>query len=450
MTRQVWIGVVSAVVIVAVGIGGFAGWQAWQGRCVADFRDIPADDLPDVSLPADYVANADQPAEPALSAQAPFGEPRAAIPNPRRPQLTGAGMVVQYRPVSVIDGWSAEAVWGRTQDGYSYAAEPIGDHLVLAHVSDDELTVAVTKRVSGDLLECHRIANGADAPDLDVRTAGGAQVDERSIALIHRVPDRGLSLLRTDVYSGEVVWQRSEDREHLSDFVHRAGDVLVTTFMDDGLQAGWDTIFNLGRTVRPEWLRLSAFSVVDGAPVWDYGFEDDHGGAPFAHQVVGTTDELVVVRASRLDDGSDTIENFLLALDASTGIPAWTEVLPSVSSSYYSVAGLFDDVVVTVESDKESQHRAAWLAGYDVNSGDELWRVENQTTDLLEGSAVIDGALAVPGLSRHGLELIDLHTGNSETHFDGLSVLEVTTDDLTAGVTFLIDSDPVFMVYALR
>nr|WP_246221018.1 PQQ-binding-like beta-propeller repeat protein [Phytoactinopolyspora mesophila] len=371
------------------------------------------------------------------------------IDHPRDTDLAGNGIVLQShgRNLAVTDSSTGQTTWARDQRGISYGTLSFGDRLAMAQVPENQaLTVATVDVTDGEVLACAQIGEAVENPGYRVRQAAGAAVGDDSVALIQRQPGDQFGLFMVDVREGEIRWQRTVELDTMPELVDGAGDALVASQVPPGSTEAWSFTVDRRDNYPPEMLRLHAFSLADGTPIWDFGLDHDAGEQHFVHQVIGTTSERVVVRASRFDESSETIENHVIGLDATTGEPRWSHQLPPSPFDSYSEGRVFGDVVIVAETDDDPDSLYGSLVGYHASTGDQLWQTENVTSSLERG-ALLDDTAVLPGLSRRGILTIDLQSGDTSTAFDGLDVSEIIVDDTTLGVTFFFHGDPTLILY---
>lgn len=436
-----YVGVGLAVVLVA-GLLVWRPWTADADPCTAALT--PTDELP-AATTLDELTKPEQ-ARILTEPGVPFGPQRVAVPHPESPRLAVGGVVVQHSSAGLagaLDARTGEQVWAFEQNGTAYGATQVGGGMVLVQHADGSPATAVSVGIEdGQVRNCATF--GADEPV--ARTGTVVTVAQRTVALLRREepndPTAALSMI--DPTRAEPLWTREVELPRSIEYGYPTGDVLVFGAAGPDPTSAWQLAVDERDNVTPEDRLLYAFAADDGAPLWEYSPEDV-ANEDWASQVIGTGFDLVVVRATHLEEGGEVLRNRLIALDEQTGEEIWSIDLPNNSATYYEQATLFGDIVVDSESDPQ-RGTFADLVGRDLYTGQELWRIENRINGLERAGLVGDIAL-ISGKSLRGMELVDIRTGESRTVFDGLSVLSASADGTSIGVELLIGGDPVLVTY---
>lgn len=435
MGRGRWI--LAGAGLAAVLVAGVLVWRPWSSD-----PSVPPDPCevaigvagwPPVSTPVEEVAGPDE-LRVLTDTAAPFGRPRLAVTGMTSPRLVGDGVLVQHsfpdEPVTALDARSGSLLWMVTQRGTGYGGQLFGDRIVLVQrAASGPATAVSVGLLDGEVRGCTTFDE--DEP----RSEYGSMVTvaDRALALLRWPGRNSATLSLVDPTRAEPVWTSAVDVPRSAGVGHAAGDTLV-------FGSPWADVTG-ERGLSEADLRLYAFSTEDGSPSWQYAHQD------FAHRVVGTDADDVVVYAGRLDEANDVVENRLAVLDARTGEPRWSAELPDSwpAAQFVGSATLIGDVVVAVEFDPE-RGTPAYLSGRDVATGRPLWRIDNRVANL-NGAAVLGDVALFPGSTSQGLEVIDVRTGGSRTVFEGRSVTAVTADETSIGVEFLLRGDPVLVLY---
>lgn len=451
--------VLTVVVVAAGGIVGYGIWRGSGDECADTVREADPSNLPRVAAPQELAAtvldtieeeNGRPVSDPSTInegaaialAPSPFGTPRVTMIDPDVEFIGDHRLLDSGDPVTVTDSRTGELIWARERPGFDSGAIAVGDRVVIPW-TDDSLTVATINMADGDLLGCARTDDSAVAAE---GAGAAARVDQDGLALVFPAPEHGVGLTTVDVRGSRIELQRMVDLDFAPSAVDVAGGHVITTRVShDPLDAWTTSTLDVERRRGERW-DLRALSLADGDLAWDYAF-DDGGGRPYVHQVVGVTDPLVLVHATRHDKRAGIIENELVAVDATTGTAQWSDHLPSQIDGYYTEARLLGDVVLTKEADENDPNRVgAWLAGYDAATGDRLWRIPSTVPDL-DGAAIVGDEAVLAGGTFAGLTLVDLRTGRSRTAFDGISISSIDVDDTAVGVEYYLGSTKVLMIY---
>jgi outer membrane protein assembly factor BamB len=426
-------GVVVGVGLVAVLAAGLLMW--WPSPSVRPCEGAVAEgwQVPDAAPLDSVVWRVELRALTEVSA--PFGPQRVAVPHPWSPQLTGDGVLVQHslEEIAALDARTGKELWGFKQHGTSLGATHAGADTVLVQQRSGELTAVGVDRRSGKTSSCTTF------PERTAELTHGITVAtaNRDIAVLRRtVTGKGSILSLVDPDLDKPVWTREVDLTGRFTTGYAAGDTIVFSVAGENpvsvIDLATDQIDNYSQEER----RLHGFSVKNGEPRWSYL----SGGAS---QVVGTDADHVVVRVSVLNPATNTMSNRLTVLDAREGVPLWAVDLPASSPDNYDQARLFGDVVVSTETDPTL---GASLTGRDLRTGTQLWRISNRTTHLYRSALVGDTAL-IPGLANQGLEIIDVHTGESRTTLAGVTVRGVTADETSIGVETSVSVGALLVLY---
>jgi outer membrane protein assembly factor BamB len=423
-------GVVAGVGMVAVLAAGLLVWwpspsvRPCEGAVAEGGRVPAAVPLDNLVWPVELRALTGVPA--------PFGPQTVAVPQPWSPELTGDGVVVQrsQAKIAALDARTGKELWTFQQHGTSYGAADTDADVVLVQQRSGELTTVGVDQRSGKTSSCTTF------PEREAELATGFAVatENRDIAVL-RWPVIGkngiLSLVDPDL--GKPVWTREVDLTSKFTNGYAAGDTIVFSVAGENPVSAINLATDQSGDYSQEERRLHGFDVKNGEPLWVY----PSGGAS---QVVGTDADHVVVRVSELNPATNTMSNRLTVLDAREGTPLWSVDLPASSPGNYEQARLFGDVVVTTETDR------AHLTGRDLLTGNQLWRITNRTTHLEHSTMIGDTAL-IPGLAEQGLEIVDVHTGESRTVLAGVSVLGVTADETSIGVETRVSVGRLLVLY---
>lgn len=427
---------------VVVGIGLVAvlaaGLLVWWPRSSSPVRPCEGAVAEGVRVPAavpldNQVWPVEQRALTGVSA--PFGPQRVAVPQPWSPRLTGDGVVVQHSDtkIAALDARTGKELWTFQQHGRSYGAVHTDAGIVLVQHRNGELTAVGVDQRSGKTSGCTTF------PERESELATGTTVAtaNRDIAVLRwPVIGKNGTLSLVDPALGKPVWTREVDLTSKFTTGYAAGDTIVFSVAGENPVSAINLATDQSGNYSQEERRLRGFSVRNGEPLWDYL----SGGVS---QVVGTDADHVVVRVSVLNPATNTMSNLLTVLDAREGGPLWAVDLPASSPDNYEQARLFGDVVVSTETDPAL---GAYLTGRDLLTGTQLWRIRNKTTHLEQSTMVGDTAL-IPGLAEQGLEIIDVHTGESRTVLAGVSVLGVTADETSIGVTTRVSVGELLVLY---
>lgn len=475
--RRRWLVIgAAAVLLVAGGVAATAGWRAWQNRCVAAVPEGGDADLPPVVAADDLGGELNRirqerhgdgtfdrsilPDRAAIALETgagPFGPVRRAVVGPPSspsgtPALAGDGLVLlgaQPGPteeVWALDGATGAPVWFREQRGGTRGAVPLDDRVALVQEpAGQPLTVAAVDLADGQVRACTRVGE-VHADWSGLRRTVATPVGEDGLAVLQPQPGDRRVLALVEPAAGTVRWERAVDLPSMPHDLRSVGDVLVANRVPDDDTEAWGIAVGRGDQYQAEELRLRAFSAADGAPAWEYAFAGDAGGAPYSHQIVGTTGELVLMLAVRLDEPAEALENHLVALDAATGQPRWTRELPPMPRGGFPDARRYGETVLAREPGSDGR-----LVGYDVETGDERWRVPSPVSTLDEGALLEgDGAVLLPGLAEEGLVTVDLSSGETRRFFDGITATDIRVDDATIAVSFLLGDDGTLVLYERR
>ncbi|MGH3762645.1 PQQ-binding-like beta-propeller repeat protein [Actinophytocola sp.] len=432
--------VIAGAALAAVLVAGLLVWRPWTADADPCTAALTQTDRLPAATQLDALAEPDQ-ARILTEPGAPFGPQRVAVPEPESPRLAVGGTVVQQSSsglVGALDARTGEQVWAFEQNGTGYGATQVGGGMVLVQHPDGSRATAVAVGIEdGQVRNCTTF--GADEPVAGTGTA--VTVAQRTVALLRREEraDPTATLSMIDPTRGEPLWTRDVELPRSVTYGYQAGGVVVFGAAGTDPTSAWQLAVDERDIYTPEDRRLYAFAADDGAPLWDYAHED------FAGQVIGTGFDIVVVRATRLEEGGKVLRNRLIALDERTGEENWSVDLPNSTATYYEQGTLFGDVLVVSESDPK-RGAFADLVGRDLYTGEELWRIDNRITGL-ERAGLVGNLALIPGKSLAGLELVHVRTGESRTVFDGLSVLSASADGTSIGIEAILGRDRVLVTY---
>ncbi|QSB15590.1 PQQ-binding-like beta-propeller repeat protein [Natronosporangium hydrolyticum] len=455
-----WIAAGLAVAISATGVVGYLGWDARQHRCE---EAVP---VPDPGVEASVVTPAEQaepwPAEWAIDATdgpGPFGAPRLAVLDIKiftAPQLAGDDTLLLRRGdvgqvLHAIDLDNGHLRWQRQLDrGWRQPVVPIGDLVTIVDEPIDEaLAVVAVDRATGEVHSCLRVGEHRLRSRALV-----APVGDELLAVTR--PDTGpeATLWLIDPHAGEVTAEMPiEPAPH---DLRSAGEVVVASRVPADHRDEWLRLAAGAEGVPPSDLALRAYSVADGAQVWQYAFEVGDGGQPFVHQLVAADEDAVVMIASRFSPwegwrgdrySKPALESYLIALDPATGRQQWAqELAPDLVRQ--PEAQRFGDLVLVRQPDPDGELRRP--VAYDVADGAQRWRLDfyaDREDGLYLPATGAAGAALLAAIG--GLRLVDLADGSSRTVAESWLSLPAVADDTTVGIT-LGSADAVLVLYDLR
>lgn len=467
------VGVVAGLL---VGVGGYGGWQWWQGRCEVDLprpaaelspRVADEDDLEEWDLSTRLSVDlVDAPLRAGLPRLTLLGVPRFAAGYPqllddgslvigshRTWQLSGdsaeaLGSEVWADLVLVVDGDTGQVRWSRVQVP---PFDPVAVHrdglLMLRQHDDEALTAVMVDITDGESPACARLRDALERFQIEGRHAPLQAVttmtDSGHFAAVYHRADIGvvgLAVMEPD-FAGEalnIALDTAVDFDVIPWELWGAGGVLVA---------------NTGRL---DELEVYALSASDGEHSWST-VDDLDGERALAYQVVEVRDEYVMAHAYRGGLSSEVADSQVVALDPQTGQVLWSrpqliEPVAPLDQAHMRNVQLFGDVVVAVEPDPEQ----GWLVGYDAATGEQVWRVV-EDVNITRGGLYLGAHLPEVGTGEmallpavEGLVELDLSTGEMRTVLEGFRVFNVMANERTVVVDFLYEGARRIAVYDRR
>lgn len=469
--RRAWLaGACAVVLIIAGGLAGYAGWQAWQGRCVAAVPDGdssgPSPAVSPQQLEAaltnrlseewdspDFRARVSEAVAVMLDPAEQFGTARFAVLDPSKqpagqPTITSNGQLLvgaatqsgSVTEVWALDGATGEIQWSRAQRGADRGVVPMGDRAAFIQAPEGRpLTVATVDLHDGAVAACARLGEATSV--FSDRTTV-SPVGDDAVVVSQTLPGDRQLLSLLDLGADTPRWQRDLTPPEAASDLWSAGEVVVANGTPGDSFRVWEAAVEQDR-YQPEQLRLRAYALADGAPAWEYA-PDAAGGDPYVPQIVATTEEAVTILAMRLHQSDHTLEIQLVVLDAATGQPRWAQELPPASASRLPEARQWGDTVVAYVPGPDGPE----LLAYDSATGQDRWRIEAPVGNLGSSAVTHTGTVLLPtGGDGAGLVELELADGSTRTHFDGATVSEVTTGADLVAVTYFLADQAIAVLY---